>query len=42
MEGKLYIVGVGPGNNDHMTFRAKEVIEESDTIYYIVNNNGII
>ena len=32
MEGKLYIVGVGPGNNDHMTFRAKQVIEESDTI----------
>ena len=32
MEGKLYIVGVGPGNQDHMTFRAKEVIEESDTI----------
>ena len=32
MEGKLYIVGVGPGHHDHMTFRAKEVIEESDTI----------
>jgi precorrin-3B C17-methyltransferase len=32
MEGKLYIVGVGPGHQDHMTFRAKEVIEESDTI----------
>lgn len=32
MAGKLYIVGVGPGNHDHMTFRAKEVIEESDTI----------
>lgn len=32
MEGKLYIVGVGPGSHDHMTFRAKEVIEESDTI----------
>jgi precorrin-3B C17-methyltransferase len=30
--GKLYIVGVGPGSHDHMTFRAKEVIEESDTI----------
>jgi len=32
MTGKLYIVGVGPGHHDHMTFRAKEVIEESDTI----------
>ena len=32
MEGKLYVVGVGPGHHDHMTFRAKQVIEESDTI----------
>ena len=32
LEGKLYIVGVGPGHHDHMTFRAKQVIEESDTI----------
>ena len=32
MVGKLYIVGVGPGHHDHMTFRAKQVIEESDTI----------
>ena len=32
MIGKLYIVGVGPGHHDHMTFRAKEVISESDTI----------
>jgi len=32
MVGKLYIVGVGPGHHDHMTFRAKRVIEESDTI----------
>lgn len=32
MPGKLYIVGVGPGHHDHMTFRAKHVIEESDTI----------
>ncbi|MCH8972593.1 MAG: precorrin-3B C(17)-methyltransferase [Thaumarchaeota archaeon] len=32
MEGKLYIVGVGPGHHDHMTYRAKQVIEESDTI----------
>lgn len=32
MTGKLYIVGVGPGHHDHMTFRAKQVIGESDTI----------
>ena len=32
MIGKLYIVGVGPGHHDHMTFRAKEVIGKSDTI----------
>jgi len=28
----LYVVGVGPGNHDHMTYRAKQVIEESDVI----------
>ena len=32
MSGTLYIVGVGPGHHDHMTFRAKEVIAQSDTI----------
>ena len=32
MTGKLYIVGVGPGHHDHMTFGAKKAIEESDTI----------
>jgi len=32
MIGKLFIVGVGPGNHDHMTFRAKQAIEESNTI----------
>lgn len=32
MTGKLYIVGVGPGHHDHMTFRAEKAIEESDTI----------
>jgi precorrin-3B C17-methyltransferase len=30
--GKLYVVGVGPGHHDHMTFRAKKVIEESQII----------
>jgi len=32
LSGKLFIVGVGPGHHDHMTFRAKQAIEESDTI----------
>ena len=32
MAGKLCIVGVGPGHHDHMTFRAKEAIAQSDTI----------
>lgn len=31
-KGKLFVVGVGPGNHDHMTFRAKQAIEESDII----------
>ena len=31
-KGKLYVVGVGPGHHDHMTFRAKEVIQESEII----------
>ena len=30
--GKLYVVGVGHGHHDHMTFRAKKVIEESQII----------
>src|SRR5690242_3782522 len=30
--GKLYVVGVGPGSHDHMTYRAREVIEESGVI----------
>ncbi len=32
MAGKLFIVGVGPGDHDNMTYRAKKAIEESDTI----------
>lgn len=31
-KGKLYVVGVGPGHHDHMTYRARQVIEESDII----------
>ena len=30
--GKLYVVGIGPGHHDHMTYRAKQVIEESEVI----------
>jgi precorrin-3B C17-methyltransferase len=31
-KGKLYVVGVGPGSHDHMTYRAAQVIEESEVI----------
>ncbi|MFT8314575.1 MAG: precorrin-3B C(17)-methyltransferase [Clostridium sp.] len=30
--GKLYVVGIGPGGLQHMTIRAREVIEESEII----------
>jgi precorrin-3B C17-methyltransferase len=30
--GKLYVVGLGPGHHDLMTFRAKQAIEESEVI----------
>lgn len=30
--GKLYVVGIGPGGLQHMTIRAREVIEESEVI----------
>jgi len=32
LTGKLFIIGVGPGHHDHMTFGAKKAIEQSDTI----------
>ena len=31
-KGKLYVVGVGPGSHEHMTFRARQAIEESEVI----------
>ena len=31
-KGRLFVVGVGPGHHDHMTFRAKQVIAESEII----------
>ncbi|MBU8907807.1 precorrin-3B C(17)-methyltransferase [Desertibacillus haloalkaliphilus] len=30
--GKLLVIGFGPGNEEHMTFRAKEAILESDAV----------
>lgn len=30
--GKLFLVGFGPGNHDHLTFRAKQAIGEADVI----------
>lgn len=30
--GKLYVVGIGPGGLQHMTIKAREVIEESEII----------
>jgi precorrin-3B C17-methyltransferase len=31
-KGKLYVVGIGPGHHDHMTFRAMQAIQESGVI----------
>jgi precorrin-3B C17-methyltransferase / cobalt-factor III methyltransferase len=31
-KGKLYVVGIGPGHHDHMTYRAKQVIGESEIV----------
>lgn len=30
--GKLFLVGFGPGNHDHLTFRAKAAIEEAEVV----------
>ena len=30
--GRLFVVGIGPGDHDQMTFRAKEVIGESEVV----------
>ena len=29
---KLYVVGIGPGSKENMTFKAVDVIKEADTI----------
>ena len=31
-KGKIYVVGIGPGTKDNMTFRAYKVIEDADII----------
>ena len=30
--GKLFLVGIGPGDKEHMTFRAMQAIEECEVI----------
>ncbi len=40
MKGKLYGIGVGPGDPDLMTLRAKEVLESSSVIAYPVRKSG--
>ena len=30
--GKLYLIGLGPGDSDHLTFRARKVLEISDVV----------
>ncbi|MDD3295495.1 MAG: SAM-dependent methyltransferase, partial [Geobacteraceae bacterium] len=29
---RLYIVGIGPGDLNHMTYQAREAIESADTV----------
>ncbi len=31
-EGKLFLIGLGPGNPEHMTFRAREAIAQSEVV----------
>jgi precorrin-3B C17-methyltransferase len=30
--GKIFLVGIGPGSHEHMTFRARQAIEEADVV----------
>jgi precorrin-3B methylase len=32
MNGKIYLVGFGPGAEEHMSFKAKAAIAESDVV----------
>ena len=40
MKGKLYGIGVGPGDPDLMTLRAKELLEKAQVIAYPVKKLG--
>ena len=40
MAGKLYGIGVGPGDTGLMTLRAKEILDKCDIIGYPVKNLG--
>lgn len=31
-KGKLYLIGFGPGDHDHLTFRAKKCIDEAEVV----------
>ena len=31
-KGELYLIGFGPGSHDHLTFRAKKVIEQANVV----------
>ncbi len=35
-KGKIYVVGIGPGNKDNMTFRAYKVIENADIMLLVL------
>jgi len=32
LEGKIYVVGIGPGDKEHMTFKAYQVLNQADII----------
>ncbi|MBW6452196.1 MAG: hypothetical protein K0A92_00215, partial [Methyloprofundus sp.] len=32
MSGKIYLVGFGPGSEEHMSYKAKAAIAESDVV----------
>ena len=40
--GKIYVVGIGPGNLENMTLKAKEVIEKCDIIVGYKTYTGLI
>ena len=37
MKGKLYGIGVGPGDPELLTLKAKRLIEECDMVYRVEN-----